>query len=425
MLPNTLPDHISSQILEQLEKKSQQHILASDLEIRTRNMMKCFANTPGTLPLPSPITRNAWTLLPNEMAHPMTMPLKAGVISPRAPPTTPMDDTFAVADESSSTIYETCTPTSDTVALGGVASDTCSTVDVSEGRQPNADEKSSHETNDPEETALPLSDQDHSYPSDTKSMFVMQPGESPVLAAPFEEIVDAKMKELRIYGLGFVTECLLAAGLQSVESGPLISKLVQSILQRIKKESRTQAKRLEMLLRLGSMEMFRRHWKSNGHWRHISSTSGRHSDYTLMGVNKAGLVGSLFSAKVMMAEDISLCLSMLLEEIHFDRLCAMHALLLYADDRLCKTANLPALMQFQTRLRLVDPRTDMYLWGPVPDAQAMMQDIFDTIEGWMAIQAHRREQLQYRTFLASCSGRKPPLKTVGPRMRVGRMRNKA
>ncbi|KAG1719185.1 hypothetical protein EDB19DRAFT_1648658 [Suillus lakei] len=219
------------------------------------------------------------------------------------------------------------------------------------------------------------------------------------------------MEELRVHGLSFAVESLLTAGVQTVQSTPLISMVVRTMLVRLTKESPKQAKHFERTLRVGAMEVFRLHWKPVD----ISSTSGRHSALTLIGVNKAGLLGSFFSAKVATAEDIALCLSMLSEEIHFDRLCAMHALLLYADDRLCKRPNLPALMQFKARLHLVDPLTDLYLWGPAPHSQALVQDIFDTIEGWMAVQAHKREQI--RIFSEIC--RKPPLKAVGPRMRVG------
>lgn len=111
----------------------------------------------------------------------------------------------------------------------------------------------------------------------------------------------------------------------------------------------------------------------DGDWRHICSTSDQHSALTLTGINKAGLMGSLFCAKVVTAEDIALCLSMLLEEIHFDRLCAMHAILLHADDRLCKTRNLPALKQFKERLLVANPVSDTYIWAPAPHARALLQ----------------------------------------------------
>ncbi|KAG1776544.1 hypothetical protein EV702DRAFT_339017 [Suillus placidus] len=414
MLLTTLPDNVSSQILEPFEKNSQQHLLANDLEIRTRNMMKCFANAPGALPPPSTTVRSVWNLMPNDKVDTMPMPPQADVILLRAPPTT-MEATFAIVNDPSSLIYATCTATSHTCSADDVSSN-----NVAEDYQPKADEKFSLETNDPEENALPPSDQHHACPSDPHNSFVTQPGKSPVFARGFGKTADAKMEELRVHGLGFVVESLLTAGVQSVQSAPLVSMVVQTMLDRLTNESPKQMKRLEKTLRLGAMKAFRLHWKPDGEWRNICSTSGRHSALTLIGVNKAGLLGSLFSANIVTADDIALCLSMLLEDIHFDRLCAIHALLLYADDRLCKQRNLPALTRLKEELRIVDPLTHLYLWGPVPHSQALVQDIFNTIEGWMAVQAHKREQC--RIFAESDS---TPSKAVGPQMRAGRMRNKA
>ncbi|KAG0703574.1 hypothetical protein DFH29DRAFT_998399 [Suillus ampliporus] len=421
---NALLDHVSSPILEPFEKNCQRHLLASDLEIRARRMMECFANTTGTLPLPSTTMHSVWNLLPNDTADTMPMPLRADVGFLRAPPPTPMNAALAVVNESSSGTQSEL-PTPDTAAFG-VASDTCSTDNISstddfyESCQHKADKQSSLETNDSEEHALPPSDQDNSCPSDAEGSLFTRPGGSPMFAGGFEEIVDIKIEELRVHGSGFVVDSLLAAGVESVQSAPLISMVVRTMLHRMTKQSSTQAKSFERALHAGALELFGQHWKPDGDWRHISSTSGRHSALTLIGVNKAGLMGSLFTAKVITAEDIAICLSILLEEIHFDRLCAMHALLLYADDRLCKTQNLPALIQLKARLFLVDPITELYLWAPVPHARTLLQDILDIIEGWMAVQVHKRKK-----YDASYASRKPHLKAVGPRMREGRIRNKA
>ncbi|KAG1737582.1 uncharacterized protein EDB91DRAFT_484850 [Suillus paluster] len=429
-----LTDHISSPILEQFDKNSQRHLLACDLENRGRRMMECFANSTGTLPMPSTTTRNVWNLLPNDTANTMAVPLRAGVVFLRAPPPTPMDAAFTVVNESSSRtrsddmgwslIYETRLPTPDTL-VSEVASDTCGTdivssTDFSEGCQPKADEQSSLEIKDSDKNVLSPSDHDHLCPSDAEGSSFTQPGGSPILAGGFEEIVDVRLEELRVRGLGFIVESLLAAGVESVQSAPLISMVVRTMSHRMTKKSPTEAKRFEKALRERALEVFRQYWKPDGDWRHISSTSGRHSALTLIGVNKAGLMGSLFSAKVVTGGDIALCLSMLEEEVHFDRLCAMHALLLYANDKLCKTRNLPALTQLKARLSHVDPVTGLYLWAPAPHARTLLQDISDIIEGWMVVQADKRKR-----YHPSDSSPRPPLKAVGPRMREGRTRDKA
>lgn len=111
----------------------------------------------------------------------------------------------------------------------------------------------------------------------------------------------------------------------------------------------------------------------DGDWRNICFTTGQHSILTLTGINKASLLGSLFSANIVTADDIGLCLSLLLGHIHFDRLCAIHALLSCADYRVCEQKHLSAFLHLQKMLRVVDPLTGLYMWGPEPHSQALIQ----------------------------------------------------
>ncbi|KIK34328.1 hypothetical protein CY34DRAFT_98221 [Suillus luteus UH-Slu-Lm8-n1] len=291
----------------------------------------------------------------------MSTPQQADVVFIRAPPTT----TFTNAEDPSSLTYETRTPTSHTRRVDNI--------------------------------------------------FITQPGEPPIVAGWFETMVDAKMEELRAHGMAFVVRSLLTDGVQNAQSTPFVSMVARTMLDRLAKVSTKKMKRFNRTLRTGAMEDFCLHWKSDGDWRNICSTTGQHSILTLTGINKASLLGSLFSADIVTADDIGLCLSILLGHIHFDRLCAIHALLVCADDRLCK--NLSALLHLQKMLRIVDPLTGLYMWGPVPHSQALIQNILATIEGWMTVQAHEREQ--YRPTW------QPPSRAAGRRMRGGRMRNRA
>lgn len=112
----------------------------------------------------------------------------------------------------------------------------------------------------------------------------------------------------------------------------------------------------------------------DGDWIEVSSTSRKHSYLTLRGVNKAGLMGSLYNAKVVSAEEVFLCLCLLLEgEKHFDRLCAMHALLVQANDKLCKSRNLPTLMEFRAQLTIKDTVSGVYKWAPASPAVTIIQ----------------------------------------------------
>ncbi|OJA15164.1 hypothetical protein AZE42_08926 [Rhizopogon vesiculosus] len=414
--------------MEQFEKKSERHLLACDLEIRARRMMKCFANITATLPLPDSNMRSAWDLLPNDTTDKMPMPLKVGADFLRAPPSIPMDAAPAVVNGASprtrshgidwELIYETSSPTRDTTTFE-VTSDTCMTGNISantgsEACPPTVGGRVSVETNKSAASALPQSNENHSCPSDVESSLVSQ-SESPVFARAFEDIINDKIEEMRLHGLDFVVQSLLATGAQSVGSASVVSMVVRATISKLTKDSTTQAKSFEKALRIRALEVFRRHWKLDGDWRRICSTSDQCSTLTLIGVNKAGLVGFLFCANVVTAEDIVVCLSILLDEVHFDRLCAMHAMLLHADDRLCKNRNLAALKQFKERLFIVDPVTDMYLWAPAPHTRALLQDIYDKIEGWMAIQANKRERFR-ESYLTR---KQPPAKAVGPRLRQG------
>ncbi|KAG2159314.1 uncharacterized protein EDB93DRAFT_1245121 [Suillus bovinus] len=302
-----------------------------------------------------------------------------------------------------------CNPTSHTYGADDV-----SLNKVAKGYQAQTNEKFSLETNSPKQSMLPPSDQHHTRPADVEKSCATQPGVSWIFAGGFGKIVDAKMEEPRIRDLVCVVGSLLTDGVRTVQSAPLVSMVAQTMLIKLMTESPTQIKSFEGTLRLRAMEMF-----CNGDWRNICSSSGRHSALMLIGVNKAGLLGSLFSANIVTAKDIAICLTVLLEDIQFDRLCAIHALL-YADDRLRKKRNLPALIELKEKLRAVDPLTNLSLWGTVPHSQALIQDVFDTIKGWMVVRARKREQ---HIFTGSYFTWTLPSRAIGPRLRG--MRNKA
>ncbi|KAG2058117.1 hypothetical protein BDR06DRAFT_1018743 [Suillus hirtellus] len=414
---NTLPYHVSSQFPKPFEKNLRRHLLEIDLEIKIRNMMKSLPNSPGVLHPPSTTIRNAWNLEPNKKVGTIPPQARGDVMFRRTPPTT-MDASFTVVNDTSSLIRKTCTPTLHT----------CSTDDVSSSKvagrfQPKTlNEEFSLKTNIPERR-LPPREQHPARLADTENSRVTQPGQSSNYAEGFRKIVEAKMEELRVHGLDFVVESLLTDGVQNIDSALLVSMVVQTMLIKLTKESPKQIKGLERILRVRAMNMFRLHWKSDGHWKNIRSTSGQYSALTLKGVNKAGLLGSLFSANIVTAEDIAICLFMLSEDIHFDRLCAIHALLLYADNRLCDPQNLPVLLKLKEKLRVVDPLTNLCLWGPVPHSQALIQKIFDIIEGWMINIVHAYKREQGRIFAGSYPTGTPPSNAMGPRLR--RMRNEA
>lgn len=130
---------------------------------------------------------------------------------------------------------------------------------------------------------------------------------------------------------------------------------------------------------------------------------------TVRGVNTAGLIGSLYYNGLANAADVHLCLDILLEgPVHFDRLCAMHALVLQSNDKLCKSRNIAETMRLRDKLVARSPGRRLFLWGPdenccflvaVSSSSRLVcaihlsvpsQDIIGTIDRWSASQGLRR-----------------------------------
>ncbi|KAF9238051.1 hypothetical protein BU15DRAFT_48080 [Melanogaster broomeanus] len=349
-----LPLRITPPVQDHFRRNCLQQLLADDLQVRARRMMECF--TGPSLPLPSDEINAAWHLLPNGTIDILPLSLKTGMIILRAPPPTPTDPGFEMDD--SSTLSESTSRSHDGSLL-----------------------------------VIPSSRQ-----------------ESPTPLRKFQEMVDSGTAEYRARGMDPFVESLVISGVDTIQSASLVSSSAHAIIKKVTRSSYMEGKRLEKAIRVSAMEMFRQHWKP---WVEVSSTSMKHSPLTLRGVNKAGFMGSLFDAKVATAEDIALCLSLLLEgDKHFDRLCAMHAVLTQANDKLCKNRNLPALMNFKENLTIKDPESGEYVWATSQHSSAILKDILATIEGWIATQTLKR--VRYR---ASAMNRSIPKHAIGPRLR--------
>ncbi|KIK96880.1 hypothetical protein PAXRUDRAFT_10515 [Paxillus rubicundulus Ve08.2h10] len=372
----------------------------------------------------------AWSQLPNGTIDIMPMSLKTGMIFLRAPPPTPTDSGFAIDgssttnqstshsrsyDDGSPLVYDMDSPGPDVVAFKALeeSTDTIHPVKGFPGCPTQQDEEAQETNKDAGENSL-LSQDSASVVSDPESI-LSSPSESPIPATKFHEMVDRGIADYRGRGLDPFVESIVISGVETIQSASLVSNSAHAIIKKITKASYMEGKRLEKALRVAAMEMFRQHWKPDGDWVEVSSTSPNHSSLTLRGVNKAGFMGSLFNARVATAEDIALCLSLLLEgDKHFDRLCAMHAVLIQANDKLCKSRNLPALMHLKENITTKDPESGEYVWATSPHSDAILKDMLDTIEGWVASQALKR--VRYR---ASAMNRIIPRSAIGPRLRSG------
>ncbi|KAH7883028.1 hypothetical protein F5I97DRAFT_1816109 [Phlebopus sp. FC_14] len=351
-----LPLRVTTPMRDHFRRNYQQHLLANDLQTRAKRMMSCFAG--DALPMPNDEINAAWSQLPNDSIDMMPMCLKTGQIFLRAPPPTPTDSSTATDDSS-------------------LSSESCSRTR-----------------------------------SDTDSPGSSQQ-ESPTPTIKFQEMVENGIADYRARGAGPLVETLIIAGVETIQSAIWVSMSANAIVKKVTKSSGTEGKNLEKAVRVAAMEMFRQHWQPVN-WFAVCSTSSQHSAMTLRGVNKAGFMGSLFTARVATAEDIALCLSLLLEgEKHFDRLCAMHAVLVQANDKLCKNRNLAALMHFKETVTSKDELGE-YLWAQTAHARTILKDILDTIEGWVATQTLKRVRNR-----ASTMSRVFSKKAVGPRLRTG------
>jgi len=102
-------------------------------------------------------------------------------------------------------------------------------------------------------------------------------------------------------------------------------------------------------------------------------------------VNIAGLLGSLFAIGVITADDVHRSLDLLVNDaVHFDRLCAMHALVVHANDKLCKAKSARSLVRFREKLSVRSPRTGQFMWGEDGPSCFLITDIVSTLDKWFA-----------------------------------------
>lgn len=414
-----------------LRKNFQHYLLANDLQVRAKKMMACF--TGSFLPLPTDDLTSAWNELPNNMIYDLPVSFKAHKMSLRAPPPTPTDAKFSVDegsttcgsssfapsdDEESPFVYETDSPTADVVAFKVIALGASSPHYLP---LEDSDDICHSGTNDnlcggltTSALAQPPLQGPEMTPSVSDSDSTSTSSESsPMPFLEFREIVDNSVAQIRSGSIQPFVDSLLISGVETIQSASLVSEIAHAVIQQISNTSYVEAKELTKAIRTGALEMFQRHWKPDGDWYKVSSTSTECSLSTWQGLNKAGLMGSLFNVQVATAEDIFLCLFILLEgEKHFDRLCAMHALLVQAIDQLCKGHNLRNLMRFMDSLNVRDPMSGCFAWARTPHARAMLEDIFDAIAGWKFIQAIKSQQHEARAM-----NRLIPPHIVGPRLR--------
>ena len=82
------------------------------------------------------------------------------------------------------------------------------------------------------------------------------------------------------------------------------------------------------------------------------------------GMRIASFITALFIARVASASDLQDCLySLIAHPVHFDRLCAMHAMVTHANLRLCKAKHWLRTKAFRDRLVAVNLQNPAFTWA--------------------------------------------------------------
>lgn len=113
-------------------------------------------------------------------------------------------------------------------------------------------------------------------------------------------------------------------------------------------------------------------------WHNPSPTAFANTHLILYGVNIAGFIGALYTARITTASDVHACLHLLIAHPHanFDRLCAMHALVVHGDSSLCREGkNAEGTRRFYEELKMQDVEgmgEGWYIWGRDGPAKFMV-----------------------------------------------------
>ncbi|EGO26815.1 hypothetical protein SERLADRAFT_414691 [Serpula lacrymans var. lacrymans S7.9] len=190
-------------------------------------------------------------------------------------------------------------------------------------------------------------------------------------------------------GIDGLLRGLLQIGQRHLQGTSLVSIIVHPMIKEVTRLSPMQGKELERSLRLSAMTMFQQHWNTKECQSVVDKTTQLTYRLTT-GVKTAGLVGSLFAAKVTTTEDIFLCLDLLIDGGgQLDRLRAVHALITQANDKLCKKRNIAGTMRFYAKFMAVYPESEAQICAQ-SEALILIRDVNDSIEGWMVSQEKKK-----------------------------------
>ncbi|KII91683.1 hypothetical protein PLICRDRAFT_173495 [Plicaturopsis crispa FD-325 SS-3] len=204
------------------------------------------------------------------------------------------------------------------------------------------------------------------------------------------------MQILSTKGLAACVDDILRRAVQHHASAVPVTIVAKAVLREINRVYPDKGNAFANALRFEAMSMFKEHWRANGSWLEASRNLVENSHLAVLGVNIAGFQGTLFTFGLITAEDIHRCLDLLMamdrrsSRPHFNRICAMHALLVQADYQLCQSKSAEFMAQFREKITKLSGQ-----WPKTCPEYALVLDTIGVIDRWQAVQENKRARRAY------------------------------
>jgi hypothetical protein len=184
-------------------------------------------------------------------------------------------------------------------------------------------------------------------------------------------------------GKSVLVQGLMSNALRNNQLACLTAVISKGIVQGLQAAGLPQAGVFQELLRTEVVDMFKTHWKwvrrpiSLSNSKFIRSMVPKDGDWRIesellvnqpqhKGTNMASYLGALFAVGILSGDDVHACLDILRHHaVHFDRLRAMHAIIIEAGDKMCfGHANKIKTKYLRDMLAERCPVSGQFVWGP-------------------------------------------------------------
>lgn len=192
-------------------------------------------------------------------------------------------------------------------------------------------------------------------------------------------------------GNSVLVQGLISNALRNNQLACLTAVISQKIVQGLQAAGLPQAEVFQELLRTEVVETFKTHWKWDGDWRIESELLVNQPQHK--GINMASYLGALFAVGILSGDDVHVCLDVLRHHaVHFDRLRAMHAIIIEAGDKMCcGYANKIKTKFLRDMLAERCPVSGQFVWGPDVYGSIAVENMLKIIDGWFSNSEHQSE----------------------------------